>query len=80
MSVAAGEILPTLEALEVARFQTNPNGEVLGLAGLGAPLLSLTLTQRMRAFLSSTFTTVLASSVVFLKFQGHLDLKDTNGV
>lgn len=38
MSVAAGEIFPALEALEVARFQTNPKGEVLGLAGLGAPL------------------------------------------
>lgn len=39
MSVDAGEILPALEQLEVARFQTTPNGkEVLGLTGLGAPL------------------------------------------
>jgi hypothetical protein len=38
MSVQAGEIFPALEALEVARFQTNPMGEVLGLAGLGNPL------------------------------------------
>lgn len=38
MSVDAGEIFPALEALEVARFQTNPIGEVLGLAGLGTPL------------------------------------------
>lgn len=38
MSVQAGEILGVLEALEVARFQTNPIGEVLGLAGLGTPL------------------------------------------
>lgn len=38
MSVSAGEVLPALEALEVARFQTNPVGEVMGLAGLGAPL------------------------------------------
>ena len=34
MSVQAGEVLPALEALEVARFQTNPAGEVMGLAGL----------------------------------------------
>ena len=39
MSVDAGEVLPALEALDVARFQTTPNGkEVLGLAGLGAAL------------------------------------------
>lgn len=39
MSVDAGEVLPALEALDVARFKTTPNGrEVLGLAGLGAPL------------------------------------------
>lgn len=38
MSVSAGEVLPALEALEVARFQTNPVGEVMGLAGLGAAL------------------------------------------
>ena len=38
MSVQAGEIFPALEALEVARFQTNPVGQVLGLAGLGAAL------------------------------------------
>jgi hypothetical protein len=38
MSVNAGEIFPVLEALEVARFKTNPIGEVLGLAGLGAEL------------------------------------------
>lgn len=29
MSVQAGEILGALEALEVARFRTNPIGEVL---------------------------------------------------
>ena len=38
MSVSAGEVLPALEALEVARFQTNLVGEVMGLAGLGAAL------------------------------------------
>ena len=38
MSVSAGEVLPALEALEVARFQTNPVGEVMGLAGLGPTL------------------------------------------
>ena len=38
MSVSAGEIFPALEALEVARFQTNPVGEVVGLTGLGAKL------------------------------------------
>lgn len=38
MSVDAGEIIPALEALEVARFHTNPTGEVLGLSGLGAAL------------------------------------------
>ena len=39
MSVQAGEILGALEALDVARFQTTPDGrEVLGLAGLGTPL------------------------------------------
>jgi hypothetical protein len=38
MSVNAGEIFPALEALEVARFKLNPNGEVLGLAGLGTEL------------------------------------------
>ena len=39
MSVDAGEVLPALEALDVARFQTTPDGkEVLGLSGLGSPL------------------------------------------
>ena len=39
MSVDAGEVLPALEALEVARFKTTNDGkEVLGLAGLGSPL------------------------------------------
>lgn len=38
MSVAAGEIFPALEALEVARFKTNPVGEVMGFAGLGEAL------------------------------------------
>jgi hypothetical protein len=38
MSVNAGEIFPVLEALEVARFKTNPVGEVLGFAGLGSEL------------------------------------------
>lgn len=36
--IGAGEIFPVLEALEVARFQLNPDGEVLGFAGLGAAL------------------------------------------
>jgi hypothetical protein len=36
--IGAGEIFPILEALEVARFQLNPDGEVLGFAGLGAAL------------------------------------------
>jgi len=39
MSAEAGEIIGILEALEVARFQTTPDGkEVLGLTGLGAAL------------------------------------------
>jgi hypothetical protein len=38
MSVNAGEIFPALEALEVARFKTNPVGEVLGFSGLGTEL------------------------------------------
>jgi len=38
MSVNAGEIFPALEALEVARFQLNPIGEVLGFTGLAAAL------------------------------------------
>jgi hypothetical protein len=38
MSVNAGEIFPALEALEVARFKTNPVGEVLGFSGLGEAL------------------------------------------
>jgi len=36
--IGAGEVFPVLEALEVARFQLNPDGEVLGFAGLGAAL------------------------------------------
>jgi len=36
--IGAGEIFPILEALEVARFQLNPKGEVMGFAGLGAAL------------------------------------------
>ena len=36
--IGAGEIFPVLEALEVARFQLNPKGEVMGFAGLGAAL------------------------------------------
>jgi len=38
MSVGAGQILPALEALEVARFQLNPIGEIMGFTGLGAAL------------------------------------------
>ena len=38
MSVNAGEIFPALEALEVARFKLNPDGEVLGFSGLGSEL------------------------------------------
>ncbi len=38
MSVDAGEVLPALEALEVARFKLNSIGEVLGFTGLGAEL------------------------------------------
>lgn len=38
MSVQAGEILGALEALEVARFRTNPTGEVMGLSGLASEL------------------------------------------
>ena len=38
MSVGAGQILPALEALEVARFQLNPIGEVMGFTGLAAAL------------------------------------------
>ena len=36
--IGAGEVFPVLEALEVARFQLNPDGEVMGFAGLGAAL------------------------------------------
>jgi len=38
MSASAGEVLPALEALEVARFKLNPVGEVLGFSGLGSDL------------------------------------------
>ena len=38
MSVAAGEIFPALEALDVARIVTNPIGQVMGLGGLGSAL------------------------------------------
>lgn len=38
MPVSAGEIFPALEALEVARFQLNPIGEIMGFAGLAAAL------------------------------------------
>jgi hypothetical protein len=38
MSVDAGEVLPALEALEVARCKTNAVGEVMGFAGLGEAL------------------------------------------
>lgn len=38
MSVDAGEVLPALEALEVARFKLNAVGEVMGFSGLGSEL------------------------------------------